>query len=86
MCEDSLVMMVELQCVIEVVVVQFEVDIGVNLLKYVVMQIGGLFGWGLLGIENKESYQFGVILIELIDVDFWLFLLNEFVVVVQIEV
>ncbi|KMW58179.1 RND multidrug efflux transporter [Candidatus Rhodobacter oscarellae] len=68
--EDTLVMMREMQRATEAVAKRYaDENDGVDIVDYVMTEVGGNTGRGLSGVENKETYQLGSIAIELIDAD-----------------
>ena len=67
--EDTFEMMREMQRATVALGAQFEVEHGLNPLKFVVAEIGGTSGRGLAGSETKDADQLGSITIELIDAD-----------------
>ncbi len=67
--EDTMEMMREMQRAAEAVAQRYEDEHGIDILDYVIAEVGGNTGRGLSGVETKETYQLGSIAIELIDAD-----------------
>ena len=68
--EDTMVMMREMQRAAQAVADRYaEEHDGVQILDYVLAEVGGNTGRGLSGVETKETYQLGGLAIELIDAD-----------------
>ncbi|MFD1912700.1 efflux RND transporter permease subunit [Halodurantibacterium flavum] len=66
---DTIEMMREMQRAADEVAARYEETYGRNPLAYVMSEIGGNAGRGLVSAETKEDYQLGAISVELIDVD-----------------
>ncbi|MDJ0826413.1 MAG: efflux RND transporter permease subunit [Rhodobacter sp.] len=67
--EDTLAMMREMQRAAEAVAKRYADEHEVQILDYVVAEIGGNTGRGLSGVETKETFQLGSLAVELIDAD-----------------
>ncbi|MDJ0627891.1 MAG: efflux RND transporter permease subunit [Rhodobacter sp.] len=66
---DTMEMMREMQRAAEAVAQRYEDEHGVQILDYVLAEVGGNTGRGLSGVETKETFQLGSIAVELIDAD-----------------
>ncbi len=68
--EDTMDMMREMQRAVEATAKKYaDENDGVDIIDYVVAEVGGNTGRGLSGVETKETFQLGSIAIELIDAD-----------------
>ena len=67
--DDTYAVMRTLQTTVEEVGKKYEVEHGLNPVKYAVSEIGGTSGRGLAGQDTKDTDQLGSIAIELIDAD-----------------
>lgn len=68
--EDTVVMMKEMQRAVDAVAKKYaEENDGLNVVDYVIAEVGGNTGRGLSGVETKDQDQLGSIAIELIDAD-----------------
>jgi len=66
---DTLAMMREVQRATEEVAAEYTQEHGTHPLEYVIAQIGGNAGYGMIGADTKDPDQLGGISIELIDAD-----------------
>lgn len=66
---DTEAQMVELQRAVAAVGARFQAETGVNPVKYVVTQTGGIIGSGLVAGDDKDTDLLGSVMIELVDRD-----------------